>query len=103
MWALGLMLWVALGSAWAADPGNGSNPHAKWEQDIRAFERRDATNPPPQGAILFIGSSSIRMWEALEKDFAGLRVINRGFGDPRLRTRRTLRSGSFSPTARVRS
>lgn len=29
---------------------------------------------------MFVGSSSIRMWETLADDFAGLAVVNRGFG-----------------------
>lgn len=37
----------------------------KWEKEIAAFEKADATNPPPKGAILFIGSSTIRMWKNL--------------------------------------
>lgn len=53
---------------------------AKWEKDIAAFEAADKTNPPPQNAILFIGSSGIRMWKTLAKDFPDHRVINRGFG-----------------------
>ena len=53
---------------------------SKWEKDIAAFEASDRTNPPPQGAILFIGSSSIRMWKTLARDFPGHKVINRGFG-----------------------
>ena len=51
-----------------------------FEKDIRAFEAGDKTNPPPQNAILFIGSSSIRMWKTLAQDFPEHRVINRGFG-----------------------
>jgi lysophospholipase L1-like esterase len=51
-----------------------------WEPEIRAFEKKDATNPPPQNAILFVGSSSIRKWATLADDFPGLPVINRGFG-----------------------
>ena len=54
--------------------------HAKWEPEIQAFEASDRTNPPPQGAILFVGSSSIRMWKTLAEDFKGIPVINRGFG-----------------------
>jgi lysophospholipase L1-like esterase len=46
----------------------------------QAFETADRTNPPPQGAILFVGSSSIRLWKTLPEDFAGHKVINRGFG-----------------------
>lgn len=51
-----------------------------WEKEIAAFEARDRTNPAPANAIVFIGSSSIRMWTSLESDFPGKRVINRGFG-----------------------
>jgi len=53
---------------------------AKWEKDIAAFEAADRTNAPPQNAILFIGSSGIRRWTTLAKDFPDHRVINRGFG-----------------------
>jgi lysophospholipase L1-like esterase len=51
-----------------------------WETEIAAFEAADKTNPPPKNAILFIGSSSIRMWRSLAEDFPEHRVINRGFG-----------------------
>ena len=53
---------------------------SKWEEAIKAFEHSDKTNPPPTGAILFIGSSSIRFWKTLAQDFPGHQVINRGFG-----------------------
>lgn len=53
---------------------------ANWEKEIAAFETHDRTNPPPRNGILFIGSSSIRMWSSLEKDFPGVPVYNRGFG-----------------------
>jgi lysophospholipase L1-like esterase len=52
----------------------------RFEQEIQAFEAADATNMPPQNAVLFVGSSSIRMWNSLAEDFAPLPVINRGFG-----------------------
>ena len=51
-----------------------------WEKEIAAFEDSDRTNPPPKGAILFVGSSSIRYWTNLAADFPELKVINRGFG-----------------------
>ena len=35
---------------------------------------------PPTGAVLFIGSSSIRLWSTLAQDFPEIPVINRGFG-----------------------
>lgn len=52
----------------------------RWDGEIAAFEAQDRTNPPPQNAILFIGSSSIRLWKTLAQDFPGHKVINRGFG-----------------------
>ena len=52
----------------------------QWEKDITAFEAMDRTNPPPKGAVLFVGSSSIRLWANLSNDFSGLKVIQRGFG-----------------------
>lgn len=56
-----------------------TQPHP-FENEIRAFEVSDKTNPPPRNAILFIGSSSIRMWKTLAEDLPEYRVINRGFG-----------------------
>ncbi|HVU28185.1 MAG TPA: GDSL-type esterase/lipase family protein [Verrucomicrobiae bacterium] len=53
---------------------------AQWEKEISAFEAKDRTNPPPQNGILFIGSSTIRLWTTLNQDFPGLPIINRGFG-----------------------
>lgn len=52
-------------------------PFAK---EINAFADDDHASPPPRGAILFIGSSSIRLWKTLAQDFPQHQVINRGFG-----------------------
>lgn len=59
-----------------------ASPHAgkQWEPEIAAFEQRDRESPPAKGAILFIGSSSIRLWSTLAEDFPRHRVLNRGFG-----------------------
>ena len=51
----------------------------RWEKDIAAFEAADLTAPPPKGEILFIGSSTIRLWD-LKTSFPDLKTINRGFG-----------------------
>ena len=56
----------------------------KWEAEIAAFEAADKTNPPPKDAILFVGSSSIRLWQSLAHDFPEHTVINRGFGGSHL-------------------
>ena len=74
--AMGLMATlVLLPSIASAD----DNPSARWEKAIAAFEAADAKEAPEPGGILFVGSSSIRMWK-LEDSFPNLNVINRGFG-----------------------
>jgi lysophospholipase L1-like esterase len=48
--------------------------------EIAAFKKQDSIAPPPQGAILFVGSSSFRFWQDLAASFPHHKVINRGFG-----------------------
>lgn len=50
-----------------------------WAKEMAAFEAQDAKTPPPAGGIVFVGSSSIRLWD-LTKSFPGMPVVNRGFG-----------------------
>ena len=52
----------------------------RWETAIERFEQSDREARPVKGAVVFIGSSSIASWETLAEDFAGINVINRGFG-----------------------
>ena len=52
---------------------------SKWEKEITAFEAADQKQPPPKGGIVFVGSSSVRLWD-VKKAFPNLPVINRGFG-----------------------
>jgi lysophospholipase L1-like esterase len=56
---------------------------ARWEPQIKAFEEQDAKNPPPRDAVLFVGSSSIRLWK-LSDWFPKRTTINRGFGGSQL-------------------
>jgi lysophospholipase L1-like esterase len=74
--AVPLILSAALAAISFAD--NPSGP-ARWEADMKKFEAKDEATPPPKGGILFVGSSSIRMWD-LKKSFPDLDAINRGFG-----------------------
>ena len=57
----------------------GTSKPDRWEKDIAAFEEQDKASPPPTNEIVFVGSSSIRMWKSSEA-FPDLKVINRGFG-----------------------
>ena len=60
-------------------PSEETQPN-RFEKAIVQFENMDKEHPPPEKSVLFIGSSSIRMWKTLVEDFAPLTVINRGFG-----------------------
>lgn len=82
------MKWAFLVVAASAVAGQTSRAEDKadftrWEKDIAAFEQRDREKPPPKNALLFVGSSSIRLWD-LSKSFAGVEAINRGFGGSQL-------------------
>ncbi len=48
--------------------------------EIRSFKRQDSVSFPPKDGILFIGSSSIRLWGDLEQRFPGEPIIKRGVG-----------------------
>ncbi|MBS0320968.1 MAG: GDSL family lipase [Proteobacteria bacterium] len=59
----------------AADP---------WAGAFATFDLADQSAPPAPGGILFVGSSSIRLWSDLDRQFAGTPVLNRGFGGSQL-------------------
>lgn len=54
---------------------------ARFEEEIQRFEAQDKDKPPPRGAIVLTGSSSITRWnDRSVKDLAPLTVVPRGFG-----------------------
>ena len=55
----------------------------RFADSIERFETWDGKNTFPKDAILFVGSSSIRLWATAEA-FPGKPVINRGFGGSEL-------------------
>jgi lysophospholipase L1-like esterase len=55
-----------------------SAPADKWAKEMAAFEEQDRTDPAI-GGVVFVGSSSIRLWD-LKKSFPDLPALNRGFG-----------------------
>jgi lysophospholipase L1-like esterase len=52
----------------------------RYAREIDRFDEADRATPPAPGGIVFVGSSTIRLWTTLAEDFAGLPVLNRGFG-----------------------
>lgn len=62
----------AYGDAPDPDPG-------RFAKAIETFTVWDSKNSFPEHAILFVGSSSIRLWPTAAS-FPGKKIINRGFG-----------------------
>lgn len=58
----------------------GSMAQQPFENEIRDFKKYDSINPPPGDPILFVGSSSFRLWKGVQNDFPGKPILNRGFG-----------------------
>jgi lysophospholipase L1-like esterase len=52
---------------------------AFWD-DVQAIKQYDRIYAPPKDPILFIGSSSIRLWVDFTKTFKDYTVLNRGIG-----------------------
>jgi len=72
IWMWMVLVTLVLAATAVADP-------ARYESAIRKFEQADAATPPKPDGVLFVGSSSIRLWNT-DRWFAGGGVIRRGFG-----------------------
>lgn len=73
-----IVIWMATAvGAFAQTPAPAAAD--RWADAMAAFSRADAETPPPKRGIVFVGSSSIRLWD-LAKHFPGMPAVNRGFG-----------------------
>ena len=71
----------AEGSGPAVKPVLVSAVADRWQSSMNAFAAADREQLPAGDGVLFVGSSTIRMWSSLAEDFRQLPVvINRGFG-----------------------
>lgn len=52
----------------------------RWEQEIEKLEKLDKQESFSDDSILFIGSSSIRLWKSIEEDMLPFAAIRRGYG-----------------------
>jgi lysophospholipase L1-like esterase len=73
-----LLMAASLSSApaWAEAPG-------RWQSSFEAFEAADRVRTPAPGGVVFVGSSSIRLWDGLERQFDLAdkgSIVKRGFG-----------------------
>lgn len=51
----------------------------KWNEDVAKLAAQNSSEKHAE-SILFIGSSTIRLWDSLEHDVAPYKTINRGYG-----------------------
>jgi lysophospholipase L1-like esterase len=68
------LAWLALVSGVHANP-------AQWSEQVAALAARPNDGPID---VVFIGSSSVRMWKSLAQDFPRWRTANCGFGGSQL-------------------
>ena len=69
----------------AGVPETRKSDPLRFVKDFEKFAELDKTNPPPtKNLTLFTGSSTIRRWNTLAKDFPEIPVLNRGFGGSQL-------------------
>lgn len=66
--------------------GHVSAPAApeRWAREIDQLTQDDAVQLLAPDTVVFVGSSSIRLWSTLAADFPGVRILNRGFGGSEL-------------------
>jgi len=70
--------WMSLPTAKAQTTAHNA---LRWQTSLSDFASSDRANPPGRNGVLFVGSSTIRMWRNMSQDFRQVPVvINRGFG-----------------------
>lgn len=61
--------------------GATDTPAIRWHSTLEEFAAADKTKKPPGRGVLFVGSSSVRLWKTVANDFPDVPVIiNRGYG-----------------------
>jgi lysophospholipase L1-like esterase len=73
---LAALLAIAIALLWAMPRPQATSI---WEPAFQAFEEQDRNGGLTSGGVLFIGSSTIRLWD-LDAAFPTLETVNRGFG-----------------------
>jgi lysophospholipase L1-like esterase len=63
----------------AQAPAQAKKGPERYEKEIQKLEEKFRSEAVPPGGLLFVGSSSIRLWK-LDQSFPDLKAINHGFG-----------------------
>ena len=76
---------AGLGLAAAVAHAQSAPVAARWRESFAAFDAADAAAVPKPGGVVFVGSSSIRLWSDLEQQFQDpVAITKRGFGGSRM-------------------
>jgi hypothetical protein len=81
--AVSCMVHPATLAAAVPGPDLRAAAEARWAADIAALEALDQAETHPPDSVLFIGSSSIRLWKSIADDVAPYHPIQRGYGGAR--------------------
>jgi lysophospholipase L1-like esterase/dienelactone hydrolase len=65
--------------------GGNTEGMSRFAKDIKAFEELDKKETYSSNAVLFTGSSYIRLWSNIKTDLAPYEIIHRGFGGSNVR------------------
>ena len=57
----------------------------RYQKDINYYQKQNKRLPNLECDVLFLGSSSINMWDSIYEDFAPLQLIRRSYGGATLR------------------
>ncbi|MGI1679307.1 MAG: hypothetical protein K6L75_11280 [Cellvibrionaceae bacterium] len=57
----------------------------RFDEELALFDVEQTETSQPENGVLFIGSSSIRLWSTIKSDLAPLTIIHRGFGGSNMR------------------
>ena len=57
-----------------------ANAAAPWEPHIKQLELKDQYENIPDDYILYLGSSSIRLWDSIHQDMTPYKSVKRGYG-----------------------
>lgn len=78
-----IALCIILNGIHAPETPAQENSSDRWEKEIAGIEELIHSGKSPKESILFVGSSSIRLWK-LDKSFPDLKTANHGFGGSQL-------------------
>lgn len=59
---------------------SSAQPGLPYWNEIQSFKTTDSLHFPEKNQVLFIGSSSFRLWKDVNADFPGYKILNRAFG-----------------------